>query len=186
MNKILNMTLRLFLVTLIAGALLGGTYVITAGPIAEQEAQAATEARQNVLAAESFEEISREGGADYDTINAVYEGTDGSGAVVGYAFEVTARGFNPDISLTIGIDTQGVITGVNVGSNSETPGLGAKASEPEFYEQYAGKAGQLEVIKTGTPTDSQISAIAGATITSSGITSAVNLVSQYYEAYLAS
>ena len=186
MNDIVKMTLKLFLVTLVAAVLLGGTYVITKDPIAEQEANAATAARQQVLNAASFEEMQIEDGADYETITALYEGLDSDGQIAGYTFAVTAKGFNPGMSLTIGLDANGVITGVNVGTNSETPGLGAKAAEPDFYEQYNGKTGELEVIKTGTPDDSQIAAIAGATITSKGVTSAVNMVSQYYAQYLAS
>lgn len=186
MNNIVKMTLKLFLVTLIAGVLLGGTYVITKDPIADQEAKEATEARQRVLDADSFEEIPVEQGPDWETISAIYQGLDKDGQVVGYTFALTAKGFNPGISLTIGIDASGVITGVNVGSNSETPGLGAKAGEPDFYEQYQGKSGDIEVIKSGAPGDNQIAAIAGATITSKGVTSAVNLVSQYFRANLAS
>ena len=46
MKEILKMTLKLFVITFIAGALLGGTYFITKDPIAEQETRQATEARQ--------------------------------------------------------------------------------------------------------------------------------------------
>ena len=57
MIDILKMTLKLVIITLIAGALLGGTYVITKKPIAEQELKAATEARQQVIDAAAFDQI---------------------------------------------------------------------------------------------------------------------------------
>lgn len=40
MKEILKMTLKLFVITFIAGALLGGTYFITKDPIAEPGDQA--------------------------------------------------------------------------------------------------------------------------------------------------
>jgi len=70
---------------------------------------------------------------------------------------------------------------------SKTPGLGAKATDEAFYGQFAGQPadGQLQVIKNGTPADGEILSIAGATITSRGITDAVNVAVQCYLAHVA-
>ena len=60
--------------------------------------------------------------------------------------------------------------------------MGAKAKEESFYGQYAGKSAgsPLEVIKSGTAGDHQIQAIAGATITSKGVTNGVNTAVDFY------
>ena len=80
MKEILKMTLKLFVITFIAGALLGGTYFITKDPIAEQEIRQATEARQQVLPeAASFEAVDMTAiSADeaYGSITEVYTGKD--------------------------------------------------------------------------------------------------------------
>ena len=88
--------------------------------------------------------------------------------------------------LTVGIKSDGTVSGVSIGSHEETAGLGAKATEPEFYEQFAGKPadGSLSVIKNGTAGESEILAISGATITSKGITDAVNTAVGCYDKYV--
>ena len=58
---------------------------------------------------------------------------------------------------------------------SDTPGLGLKAKEDDFKNQYAGKnAEALTVKKGGGAGETEINAISGATITSSAVTNAVN------------
>jgi electron transport complex protein RnfG len=76
-----------------------------------------------------------------------------------------------------GIDVEGKITGVRLGNHNETPGLGANATLPYFYEQYENKSidKDIEVSKVEPTKDNQIQAISGATITSSAVTSGVNM-----------
>ena len=37
----------------------------------------------------------------------------------------------------VGISKEGNVSGINIGNMSETPGLGAKASESSFKDQFA-------------------------------------------------
>lgn len=62
----------------------------------------------------------------------------------------------------VGIDADGTITGLRVTGHSETAGLGAKATDPSFYEQFTGKSGSVSVTKDG----GEIVPITSATITS--------------------
>jgi electron transport complex protein RnfG len=48
---------------------------------------------------------------------------------VAYAFEAAGRGYSSDIRAMVGIDTGGVILGMSVLSQNETPGLGTRVSE---------------------------------------------------------
>ena len=59
-------------------------------------------------------------------------------------------------------------------SMSETPGLGAKSTQPEFINQYSGLSEGISVIKNAAPSGNEIAAISGATITSKAVTKCVN------------
>jgi len=181
-SSILNLTLRLLIITACAGLILGIVYSITSAPIAEQQLKKETEARMSVLpAATDFRLVEGLTLADnYQEIQQVYEGTDG-GSTVGYTMSVITKGYSPGLSLTIGIDSAGTITGVDIGSHGETPGLGANATNPDFLSQYVGADGPLTVVKTPTGTTGEITAITGATITSTAVTNAVNMVREFFE-----
>lgn len=197
MKNIIVITLKLLVITVIAGALLGIVNGMTAGPIAEQEKSEANAARQAAFPdAASFELVFdrdetddaanmaavAEIPADYDIIQSVYTALDADGNTIGIAAGVTTKGYSSGLNLTVGLGTDGTIKGVIVGSNNETPGLGAKSTEPEFQGQFAGKSYSqpLTVVKSAATADNEVQAITGATITSRGVTNAVNTVIDYY------
>ena len=111
----------------------------------------------------------------------VNEGKKGSESV-GYAIKVSSKGYGGQIQLMVGIDKSGKLAGIQILSQSETAGLGANCTNPEFYGQYAGKSIEkdIEVVKT-EGNDSQIKAITGATITSKGVTTGVNEAVKFYK-----
>lgn len=162
----------LLVITLAAGLILGATYVLTKQPIELQQAQQAENARKAVLpSAVSFTELETPEGLDW-----LYEGKNGD-TVAGYAAQITGQGFGGEIEIVLGLDADGIITGVSVGGSnfSETPGLGAKSKEPAFTGQFTGKAAPLTVIKAGEAAgDDTIDAITSATRTSNAVTKAVN------------
>lgn len=91
-------------------------------------------------------------------------------------------GYNGLVQISAGITAEGTLTGIGFLSISETPGLGMKASEPEFKGQFTGKAAQtLEVTKTAPSADNQIQAISGATYTSNAVTGAANAAIYFVE-----
>lgn len=171
MRDICKIALRLTILMVIAGLCLGAAYTVTKDPIARQEAEQKEMARKAVLEeAVFFEEVQLTDGGN---VQECYRGLDAAGNPCGYAMSVTAKGFGGDIQLTVGVK-DGVVTGVRIGTHSETPGLGARAAEEKFYGQFTGKSGTLSVIKTGEAGDSEINAITAATITSTAVTNAVN------------
>lgn len=107
-------------------------------------------------------------------VTAVYEGKKEDKTVVGYCVKVEPVGYGGAISMMVGIDTEGTVTGVDIVEMSETPGLGAKASNEDFTNQYMGKNGEIKVIKSGAAKENEISAISGATVTSKAVTQGVN------------
>lgn len=187
-DSILNLVLRLVIITVCTGLILGVVYSITKEPIAQQEAAKATEARQSVLPeADDFKQVALDG-IDYDhevyaDIQEVYEGTAG-GSTVGYTYSIVTKGYKAGLSLTIGISADGSISGVEITGHDETPGLGANATEPEWLAQFAGTTGELSVAKSSTGAENEIQALTGATITSRAVTNAVNLARAFGEQYL--
>ena len=182
MRDYIRLTGVLLIVCVIAAALLGATNYITVDKIAEQAVKANDEARRSVLSqAEDFEKIEEDEIADilskaeYDSIREVYEAKAG-GNVVGYAIKTSPKGYGGEIEVMVGVEIEGKVSGIKIGNNSETPGLGKNATAPKFQDQFKMKNWNdgIKVIKNGTPKDNEIVAIAGATITSSAVTKGVN------------
>ena len=165
----------LFLIAFVATLLLTVCNVLTRDRIAYLAEQAETEAMQAVLPdAERFNPYD---GAVTEPVKAVFVGT-AAGADAGYCVSVAPLGYGGEVSMMVGISPDGAVTGVEITSMSETPGLGAKASEETFRAQYAGISGEAAVIKSGEPKENEVVAISGATITSRAVTSGVNAALQ--------
>ena len=179
MKDILKLGVTLFAICAVAALVLGVTNNITAPVIEERNIQASNEARKIVLSeADEFKELD---GMNSDIVLEVYEGIK-DGQVIGYTIKTSSKGYGGAIELMVGISKDGKITGVEIGNHSETPGLGSKATEPMFKNQYVNKdvLNSLLVVKGSTNNDNEISAISGATITSNGVTNGVNAAMKIY------
>lgn len=179
MKDILKLGVTLFAICAVAALVLGVTNNITAPVIEERNIQASNEARKIVLPeADEFKELD---GMNSDIVLEVYEGIK-DGQVIGYTIKTSSKGYGGAIELMVGISKDGKITGVEIGNHSETPGLGSKATEPMFKNQYVDKdvSNSLLVVKGSANNDNEISAISGATITSNGVTSGVNAAMKIY------
>lgn len=172
----------LLIICVIAAILLGLTNEITYEKIAEQIEKSNNEARQLVLpTADEFTKLeeakltSIQTNPDYSIVRDIYEAKTG-GSLSGYTVMVAPKGYGGAIEMVVGIDLNGTVQGVKVGTNNETPGLGKNAEKPAFSEQYKNKTWDslISVIKNGTPKENEIVAIAGSTITSKGVTEGVN------------
>lgn len=179
MKDILKLGVTLFAICAVAALVLGVTNNITAPVIEERNIQASNEARKIVLPeADEFKELD---GMNSDIVLEVYEGIK-DGQVIGYTIKTSSKGYGGAIELMVGISKDSKITGVEIGNHSETPGLGSKATEPMFKNQYVDKdvSNSLLVVKGSANNDNEISAISGATITSNGVTSGVNAAMKIY------
>ena len=179
MKDILKLGVTLFAICAVAALVLGVTNNITAPVIEERNIQASNEARKIVLSeADEFKELD---GMNSDIVLEVYEGIK-DGQVIGYTIKTSSKGYGGAIELMVGISKDSKITGVEIGNHSETPGLGSKATEPMFKNQYVDKdvSNSLLVVKGSANNDNEISAISGATITSNGVTSGVNAAMKIY------
>lgn len=174
-KEILVPTIALFIFCLVATALLAGTNMITKDKIAENAVQTEIASRGAVLP---------EGKSYSDTViadNGVTYciGYDAEGNEAGYVFTTGAKGYGGTVSVMVGMDTEGNITGVEILSHSETPGLGANATKADFKERFIGKNGALTVNKNSNE-GQNVQAITAATITSNAVVKAVNLATETY------
>ena len=142
----------------VAAGLLGVVSEVTAAPIAAQNEKTLNESMTAVMPeASTFEQLEVE---PEGTITAVYKGDNG-----GFVITTAPGGFGGAVNTMVGIGADGVITGLRVTGHSETPGLGAKSTEPAFYEQFTGKSGTVAVTKDG----GEIVPITSSTITSRAV-----------------
>ena len=184
-KEIIKPGIVLLIITIVAAGLLGAVNIATKDTIAEVEKKATETSMKEVLPdAKSFNDEITNDEKNYGIIKKYSEGLDDSGNTVGYTFNISTKGFSTGLNLMVGITKDGVISGVDVLSHGETPGLGANADQPKWIGQFTDKSGKLEVTKTDSVSENQIQAITGATITSNAVTQAVNTASDFYESVI--
>ena len=196
--------ITLCVITLIAGAALSGVYALTKDTIAAQQLAKERESYKAVcpLASEFVNEEAMDAkvaefegnvyGTDFGKvyINNVSVGKDEAGNTVGYAVKVTTGdGFDGDIVLSVGLDAEMIVTGIEFTEITETAGMGMRVTEAAFKDQYVGlKAKTFVVNKNGgsqamnqangessaTLDAGYIDGVSGATISSKAVTNAVN------------
>ncbi|ALF20837.1 RnfABCDGE type electron transport complex subunit G [Fusobacterium nucleatum] len=153
-NRYIHFGIVLGLIAAISAGILGGVNGFTSKVIAENTKKIVNEARQEVLPeAVSFKEDEAKVADEIQYI----PGFNDAGEVVGYVASVTEPGYGGDINFVVGIDKDAKVTGLNVVTSSETPGLGAKINGKEWQEHWIGKDATYEFNKS-------VDAFAGATI----------------------
>ena len=169
-----SMAVCLFLVCLVCSALLGGVYVLTLDKINEEVVKKTNNAIALVTPEFDNEPSAESQSVDLDGEAITVYPARKDGQTVGYAVEsFTSKGFSGTINVMVGFDMDGNIVGTSVISHAETPGLGAKMTEPAFYSQFVGKnpaSFRLSVAKDGGDVD----AITASTITSRAYCDAVD------------
>ncbi len=173
----------LFAISLIAGFLLAAVFQITAEPRAIAAKEAEQEAMATILpAATDFVEVTE----NYELTDGVYIVVEGlaNNNLEGYIVGVATSGYGGELNTLVAFDSEGVIQNINVVKHSETPGLGALATEEDFSNQYINKTAPLTVVKGVATKDDEISAITGSTITTNGVTDGVNAASDYFNKFV--
>ena len=169
-----NMVLSLTLISLGASACLGFVYEMTKGPIELSVLNKKLAAIKQVVPDfnnNPADEVFRLPTGEGDSLDIYPAKKDGE--IIGYAVNTyTNAGFSGNINLMAGFKVDGTIINIAVLAHKETPGLGAKMTEPEFKNQFNNKNPsefQLKVEKDGGPVD----AITAATISSRAFCDAV-------------
>ena len=205
-------------ITLVLGGILAGVYTMTKGTIEQRRADTDSKACEKVISSvegatvaeadedavtkandfltkhilNSSKEVSEEASESYSkyvTVTTVKK-LQISGADVGYVYIADAKkGYGGSISFVLGV-CNGVVTGIEITSQSETAGLGANCESDNFKNKFALEKGLQYpssddipmFYKAGTtPKDEQgqIEAMSGATVTSRAIANAVKGILYY-------
>ena len=176
-----NMTLCLFVICIVCSAVLAGVYAVTAEPIASAEKAKNENAIKEVLPSAAAviekEETVKFEGATY-TYNRAF---DAEGNTVGCAINVAPSGFGGPIRMKVGFNAEGVVWNVKVLSHAETPGLGAKCTEPAFADQFR-ELNPAETKIMVTKDGGDINAITASTITSRAYAEGVALAVKVFNA----
>ena len=168
-----NMFIVLTLIALVSAAALAFTYGQTKPILDEQARQKQIQAVAAVIPAEFDNEPTEETVTvdEYPGVE-IYPAEQGGNRVGTAVRSYSDDGYGGTVTVMVGFDTDGEITGTTVLSHAETPGLGAKMTEESFREQFVGMTvdDRLQVAKDG----GRVDAITAATITSRAFCDAVN------------
>lgn len=88
---------------------------------------------------------------------------------LGYCIEVEVQGFGGRITMVVGVDLNGEVTGVSVTEHSEHAAVGEQATHADYLMRYVGMSGTIR--HEGA---NRVDAISGATDTCRAITAGVN------------
>lgn len=183
---IIKLTVTLFITCVVVAAALGGVNAITEEKIDAINWENTQIAMKAVVAdpdnttfsdaLELTDDMTAAASSTGATLDSVYEVLEG-GANAGYAIKVVASGSQGNIEMMVGVDAEGVVTGVSIVSNSETSGIGSKVMDNEptaagvgVLTQFEGKSAADGTLVVG----SNVDAISGATVSSKGVTTGVN------------
>lgn len=177
-KKAIHLGGTLLAVTAVTGIILGVVEHFTSAAIRQVELAAKNEAFKNVMPiAQTFEPMDK---AESDSVLDIVQAKDDSG-VVGWCMTVETKSYGGPLQFIAGITKDGTVKAINILSHSDTPGLGARATEPEFYGQFIDKSQlPLKVVKGSAGNPDEIAAISGATITSNAVTDGVNAAVEYW------
>ena len=180
---ILKVAGTLTVIALVVAALLGLVNSITAGKIAEIDAENTRIAMSAVVPEgseftdklEISDDVAAAAAAQGGKLTELY-GVKNAGTDAGYVMKIAASGSQGTITMMVGVDANKAITGISVVSHSETSGIGTKVmgNEPNaagvpVLDQFIGMSGSGSLVVGKT-----VTAISGATVSTKGITMGAN------------
>jgi electron transport complex protein RnfG len=173
-NTPVNIILKMVVLSALAAVLLAITFVPTQAQLKVLQEEQEKQALKAVLPqAADFEPVTGDQvNEDGDPVVLYFRGVDSSGNVVGYAFRNTQPGAQGLVEILGGVTSDfSTITGMEVMSHSETPGLGSKIADPGFKSQFLSlPVADMSLSSSGGKVD----AISGATISSVTVVNALH------------
>ena len=156
----------LTVIAAVAAVALALTNQVTEEPIRKQNMERAQGALTELFPeADEFVPVALK---DSDELQSAYT-VQKAGTTVGYAASIASQGYAGPVEVMVGMEPDFVLRGIRVGGSDfkETEGLGSRAKEPAFTDQFQGKQPPLTLGR-------DIEGISGATITSTAVVEGTN------------
>ena len=180
LHKALRLGGTLFLVTAVTGLVLGGVERGTRTAILKARMADQADALNVMPDAETFKAVDVAPEDGTVVVTGAQEALKGD-ARVGYCLTVSTKGYGGPISMVVGLKEDGSVSAIRILTHAETPGLGARSAAPAFYRQFDDRTAlPLKVVKGAAGAGDEISAISGATITSTAVTAGGNAAEDYW------
>ncbi|MCD8000976.1 MAG: FMN-binding protein [Oscillospiraceae bacterium] len=133
----------LVIICVVVGALLGFVNSATAPVIEENARIQAEQTRAAVLpGATGFTELD----CDLSLLNLTGAYVEDSG--LGYVFTSANKGYGGDVTVTVGLNPDGEIVGLNANVSTETSGIGSKAGQSAYTDLFIGLTGDSSSVDT--------------------------------------
>jgi len=87
-----------------------------------------------------------------------------------FVIKAVTRGYGGPVAYFVGLDADGNYTGIRMGENTETPGLGNKVAAPDYLSGFL-----------GTKDPNAVAAVTGVTITTNSLRAALALSNEAFE-----
>jgi len=166
---IAKLTFTLLGICVVVALLLGLVNHVTEPVITAKKAEKTRAAMAKVLAADSYEPVD----TDAANVTALYRAvTDGEQS--GYVVEVAGSGFGGAISMVVGVDMNGAVTGVAVTDHSETANVGTKVvGNQAVLDRFVGMSYGENGITVNSGSN-RFDGVTGATVSSKGVAAGIN------------
>ncbi|CVK20412.1 MULTISPECIES: RnfABCDGE type electron transport complex subunit G [Sporomusa] len=189
-DSLIKIALNLTTACLISSVILSGVYFITAPYAAANDTKRKEKAMQAVIEDVPNKEFALKlspndwGIIPIENKPGWYKAAmKADGKVIAYIVPAASKGYSSVVSMIIAVSPEGKLLNFKVVSQAETPGLGDKFYEPKFYQQFPGKKPEdLVVVKE--PTDKNIQAMTGATITTRAIAKGIREAAEEVGVYM--
>ena len=105
----------------------------------------------------------------------------------GYVMTVNTTSFGGELTMMVGLNAEGAVTGVKVTVHADTPGVGTKNMEPSYLSQYNGiseltSASDVKKESAELASGGSFAFISGASVTGQAIHSGVDAALSQYAA----
>ncbi len=180
-NDFLRLSLTLFAITAIVAMLLSIAQFLTAPIVKQKEQERLNAALQSLLSGASSFTVLENMPASVTVngtsvpVGTVYVARDAAGNVVGHCIQVNPSGYSNAINMVVAVNSSGAVSGVQILSMSDTPGIGMKALTDEALQKSVlGLTQPAAIVKGKTAGKGEAQVISGATISSSAYINGVN------------
>ncbi len=166
-KDIIKITLNLIIIYVVGGLILAAVYATTK-PVIDRKTYEEKQAALKEMMPEATS-IDKMGVWKPHDKEAEYYIAKKDGKPIGYIVESYAKGYSSYIDMLIAVNDTFTVEKLNILDQHETPGLGDEVQQPYFQKQFAGKTLDHLVVRK-VPTDVDIQAVSGATISSRAVT----------------